>query len=264
MPGIKSLFLLVGTAFAGLLLMHLGAAKAFFPKTQEVAEKLNANYEKLGSWRVHLQLNGTRDQEIRCWRKKGLWRQEWIDSATASNRVLCAGVGSGRRISAVFPVTADIPFPPLHLDWVRAPSKEWQRLQIEDQIKSYQFLDDRPCIVLGAKYGQLERSQVWIDLERYVPLRLITPSGIIWRWTEYYSLGNHPLPTRLRIEFPQGEIFAFNLSWRQVGTDMSRSHFSPASIREDFGPTDESGLKDSHFRFLLNNLPPNRAGSASW
>lgn len=264
MPGIKNLFLLLGTAIAGLLLLHPGAAKAFFPKTQEVADKLNANYEKLGSWRVHLQLNGTWDQEIRCWRKKNLWRQEWVDSAAGASRVLRAGVGSGRRISAVFPVSADIPFPPLNLDWVSAPRKEWRSLEIEDQVKSYQFLGDRPCIVLGAKYGQSERSQVWIDLERYVPLRLITPSGIIWRWAEYYSLGNHLLPTRLIIEFPQGKRFAFDLNWRQVGTEISRSRFSPASIREDFGPTDESGLKDPHFRFLLDNLPPNRAGSASW
>jgi hypothetical protein len=261
--GIRPYPLVLVACLAGMLFL-LSSAHAFFPKTQEVADKIATRYEGLKSWRVELGLNGTSDSRIRCWRKDDLWRQEWVDASGNSSRLVRAAVGSGQRIDAVHPVSTDTPYPPLRLAWITAPEKEWEKLAIEDEVKSYQFQGDRPCIVLGAKQGDDRSSQIWIDLERHVPLRLIAPSGIQWRWSKYYSLGNHLLPTQLRIVFPQGKRFLLDIQWRQVGTEMARSRFSPEELKEEFGQAVDLKVEEPRLRFLLNNLPPGSASSIGW
>jgi len=248
---------------AGVLFL-VSSAHAFFPETQEVADRIATQYKGLKSWRVELGLNGTLDSRIRCWRKDDLWRQEWVDASGNASRLVRAAVGSGQRIDAVYPGSSDAPYPPLGMAWITSPEKEWQRLAIEDGVKSYQFLGDRPCIVLGAEHGDERSSQVWIDLERHVPLRLIAPSGIQWRWSKYYSLGNHLLPTQLAILFPQGKRFVFDLEWRQVATDMSRSLFSPEELKEEFGGAVDLEVEEPLLRFLLDNLPPGSASRSDW
>lgn len=262
MSGISRSLVLVA-CFAGVLLL-LSSAHAFFPETQEVANKTAKRYEGLQTWRVELELNGTSDSRIRCWRKDDLWRQEWVEASRNSSRLVRAAVGSGQRIDAVHPPSADAPYPPLRMAWITAPEKEWKRLAIDDEVKSYQFLGDRPCIVIGAKHGDERSSQIWIDLERHVPLRLIAPSGIQWRWSRYYSLGNHLLPTQLAILFPQGKRFVFDLEWRQVATDMPRSRFSPEELKEEFGGAVDLEVEEPLLRFLLDNLPPGSASSSDW
>ncbi len=250
MSGIRRFSLLLAACLAGVSFL-LSSAHAFFPETKEVADKIATRYEGLKSWRVELGLNGTSDSRIRCWRKDNLWRQKWVDASGNSSRLVRAAVGSGQRIDAVHPPSMDAPYPPLRLDWLTAPEKEWERLAIEDGVKSYQFLGDRPCIVLGAEHGDERSSQIWIDLERYVPLRLIAPSGIQWRWSEYYSLGNHLLPTQLGLVFPQGKRFVFDLEWRQVATEMDRSRFSPGELKEEFGQAVDLEVGEPRLRFLL-------------
>jgi hypothetical protein len=232
-----------------------GAAHAHFPETKEVAKRLKGNYSELDSWQVNLELNGTSQHGIRCWRKGDLWRQEWVAPTENGTRVARAVVGRGQRIEAVSPASPSAPYPPLRLSWLKAPKEAWQRMSIRDGVKSYQFLEDRPCIVVGAKYGDLRSSQVWIDLERRVPLRLVAPSGITWRWSEYYSLGNHLLPTRLRIEFPQGRSFSFDLQWQQVATDVGRSQFTGSALREGVLRGDMPEMENQRMRFLWENLP---------
>jgi len=253
--GIRRYPLVLAACLAGVVFL-LSNAHAHFPETQEVADEIATRYEGLKSWRVELGLNSTSDSRIRYWRKGDLWRQEWVDASGNASRLVRAAVGSGQRIDAVHPASADAPYPPLRLAWLTAPEKEWDRLAIEDGVKSYQFLGDRPCIVLGAKQGDERSSQVWIDLERHVPLRLIAPSGIQWRWSEYYSLGNHLLPTQLRIVFPQEKRFTFDLEWRQVATETARSRFSPGELKEEFGQAVDLEVEEPRLRFLLGNLPP--------
>ncbi len=247
-------FRLVAAAIGVLLLAS--AAHALFPKTREVADKLRKNYETLESWRADLEVNGTSGQTIRSWRKGDLWRQEWRTFEDNATRVVRIAVGSGNRIDAVRPASATVPYPPLRLAWLNTPKQEWDRLGINGTVKSYQFLEDRPCLVLGAEYKDLESSQVWIDLERDVPLKLIAPSGISWRWSEYYSLGNHLLPTRLRVAFPEGESVAFDVRWEQVATEIDRSRFNPNALdREPDQPLD-SEVSEPRMRLLLRRLPP--------
>ena len=260
MSGI-SRYLLGLAAVVGVLLLLMGAAQAFFPEATEVADKLKANYEKLHSWQVNLSLNGTSDRVIRSWHKGELWRQEWLVTGSNATQTIRAAVGSGRRIGAIAPASANIPYPPLNLSWLDNPREEWKKLAIAETVKSYQFLENRPCIVLGAEHGDLRSTQVWIDLERHVPLRLIAPSGIIWRWSKYYSLGNHLLPTRLRITFPQGKRFAFDLEWRQVATEIDRSRFDPANITRKFDQVEDLEVDEPELRFLLNSLPPGDGSS---
>lgn len=260
MSGIRRFTLVLAACLAGMLFL-LSSAQAHFPETQEVADEIAKRYEGLKSWRVELGLNGTSDSRIRYWRKGDLWRQEWVDASENASRLVRAAVGSGQRIDAVHPASANAPYPLLRLAWLTAPEKEWERLAIEDGVKSYQFLGDRPCIVLGAEHGDKRSSQIWIDLERNVPLRLIAPSGIQWRWSEYYSLGNHLLPTQLGIVFPQGKRFLFDLEWRQVATDIDRSRFNPEELKGEFGQAVDLEVEEPRLRFLLDNLPPGSASS---
>lgn len=263
MSGIRRYPLMLAAAAVCVLLL-LGGGQAFFPKAQEVAEDLKAEFKGLESWRVELALNGTSDHRIRCWRKGDLWRQEWFGPRDNSTRVLRAALGKGQRIDAVHPSSANIPYPPLRLAWLAAPEKEWERLAINDEVKSYQFLGDRPCIVLGAKQGDMRSSQIWIDLERHVPLRLVAPSGITWRWSKYYSLGNHLLPTRQRIAFPQGKRFHFDLKWHKVGTEISESRFSPENFSRELADSGNPEVEEPRIRFLLDNLPPGKESPIEW
>lgn len=261
MSGIIRIPLLPATLAIGLLLLLAGAAYALFPETQDVVDDLKASYKKLDSWQVELGLNGTSEHGIRCWREGDLWRQEWFAATENGTRVVRAAVGSGQRIEGIYPASLNAPYPPLHLSWLKDPKEAWQRMSILDGVKSYQFLEDRPCLVLGAEYGDLRSSQVWIDLERQVPLRLVAPSGITWRWSKYYSLGNHLLPTRLRIEFPQGKSFSFDLQWQKVATGIDRSRFTVNALREEFGQTEYPEVEDPRLRFLLDNLPQGSGSS---
>ncbi len=255
MPGIIGKPLLPVALAVGLLLLLAGAAYALFPDTGEVADELKAKYEELESWQVELGLNGTSEHTIQCWRDGDHWRQEWIAATENGTRVVRAAVGSGQRIEGVYPASPSAPHPPLRLFWLKDPKQAWQRMAIQDQVMSYQFLEDRPCLVLGAEYGDPRSSQVWIDLERRVPLRLVAPSGITWRWSEYYSLGNHLLPTRLRIAFPQGKSFSFDVQWHQVGTEIDSSLFSANALEEELGWTESPEVDDPRMRFLWGNLP---------
>ena len=237
-----------------LILLAAPLAGGFFPEKEEVADRIAKNYQELDSWKVSLELNGTSKHRIISWRKKDLWRQEWIGPQGNSTRVLRAAVGKGKQVLATHPESSSIPLPPLNLGWIAAPLEKWDSLGIDAETKSYQFLGDRPCLVLGAEYADLEASQVWIDIERHVPLRLITEEGIGWRWMDYYNLGNHPLPSRMRLSFQNGRSQTFDLEWSQVATELSGSRFEESSLRREMDQKEaprEIGPRLGHLLFSL-------------
>lgn len=238
-----------------LLLLPLSAG-ASFPEMEEIAEKVRDNYEDLSSWQVDLELENGSPSRIHCWRKDDLWRQEWTLDQDGSYQMLRAAVGSGQSMESVCPpAVLGLPLPPLHLDWIDDPLPRWQKMDLEAERMSYQFLGERPCVVVGAKHEELGKPQVWIDIEHHVPLKLVNQQGVRWQWKDYYNLGNYPLPSVMRIEFPEKEEFQFHLDWRRVGTQIDPSFFEPRALREVCPEEATLEWEETRLPFLINNLP---------
>jgi hypothetical protein len=215
-----------------LLLLLPGMALAFTPTFESVRTSMAEQMEGLKDYQVDLVPAFDRTLLIRHWQSGQLWRQEWTQDDGAK-RLLVAALGQGGTLSASFPGYRAMPLP-LLWQWRQASRSMIETWRINTGVMSYQFLEDRPCLVLGAEYGQTSLPQLWVDNELTVPLRLIVP-GIDLRWLSYHKVGNLWLPARLVVLFPDTDAFAFEVNWRSVNAAMAPELFSKDRFLSAYG-----------------------------
>jgi hypothetical protein len=230
----------------------------FFPETQELASRVKEQFSRMRSWQAVLSLAEETGFRIHCWRREASWRQEWISRTNGTASVVRAALGHGQRLIASYPSAFTFPLSPLRLAGRDDPLALWRSLGVETEIKSYQFFSHRPCIVLGATFGNLDRPQVWIDLEEHVPLRLVSASGLQWIWKDYYRAGNVALPHSLTVVLPGGERLTMEIVWKGVNTDIPDPLFDVSAFRDKFGRAPFTQLPSQRMQLLWERLPKAR------
>jgi hypothetical protein len=215
-----------------LLLLLPGMALAFAPTFESVRTSIADQMEGLKDYQADIVPAFDRTLLIRHWQMGQLWRQEWIQD-DGSRRLLVAALGQGGTLSVSFPAYRAMPLP-LLWQWRQASRGMADAWRINTAVTSYQFLEDRPCLVFGAEYGQTALPQLWVDNELTVPLRLIVP-GLDLRWLGYHKVGNLWLPARMVVLFPDTDAFAFEVNWRSVNAAMAPELFSRDRFLSAFG-----------------------------
>ncbi len=250
----KILRIVIFLMFFGLCLPN-GKVLAFFPDTSKVINNVHNSLDKLDSWKVEVTFPQKKDLKVTVWQRGQDWRQEWAQSNGNSTTVLLAAIGQGENLIESFPQDSQFPLP-LTWFWYR-PSLErwWSDWGIDLASKSYQFRNHTPCLVLGADYGQMDRTQVWLNNETYIPVRLHGPRGIIWQWKDYRSIGNFPLPHSGTVLFSSGREVDIHLHWPRVNTEISSIFFSEQIFQKEFLSVEESFINPNLVDFLKLNLP---------
>lgn len=206
---------------------------------------------------VELSLRDNSSLHIHVWRKNNKWRQEWINKKSNSSKILQAAIGRGKRLLISFPEKKDFPLSPLYY-W--CPEKFHEFLQvpeIDTRIKSYQFTEKHPCLVIGAKSKRSSRPQLWLHNEYFFPLRIIDSRGLKCDWSEYAEVGNYALPHRLRLEFSRGKILEFNICWRGINSELPDHLFDLQKFREKFSRAyvPEAKAPNDTIEYLNSKLP---------
>jgi len=238
-----------------LLLSSPGMGHGFFPETDELAQEVEEQLSRMRTWQAVLSVAEETGLRIHCWRREASWRQEWVRHTNGTGSVMRAALGHGERLLASYPPAFTFPLPPLRLAGNGDPLALWRSLGVESGTKSYQFFSHRPCIVLGARFGNLDRPQVWIDLEEHVPLRLVSASGLQWIWKDYYRAGNVALPHSLAIVLPGGERLSMEIVWKGVNTDIPQALFNVPAFEDKFGRAPSTQLPSRRLRLLWERLP---------
>jgi hypothetical protein len=230
-------------------------AAAFFPTTQEVLDKL---HERLGGLNaVEAEVTFERDPylTLHLWSKGDRWRQEWVRERNGNATLLSAAVGEGERLAASFPQRSEYPLPLLYF-WYSPDTDQWLQDQwISADVKSYQFFELKPCLVLGAQHSEMYRPQVWIHNEDFVPVRMVSWDGLEWQWLDYYDIGNYPLPHECRLKFPTATTIEMHISWKRINKEVPDRLFSEEAFRERFSAFSESPSRTEFLNFLLRRLP---------
>ena len=245
----------LGAALLLALLLLPSAGQGFFPETQEVAKQVGKQFSRMQSWQAVLTLARESGLRIHCWRREASWRQEWVSRTNATARVVRAALGEGKRLLASYPPAYEFPLPPLQFGGMSQPLEIWRSWGVETEIKSYQFFAHRPCIVLGARFGNLDRPQVWIDLEEGVPLRMINVRGLQWIWKDYYRAGNVSLPHVMAIVLPGGERFSLEIIWKGVNTEIPKHLFQVPAFEDKFSRAPSTPLPTQKVQLLWEQLP---------
>ncbi len=204
---------------------------------------VSSRLESLGSYLAVVSFRPALDLELTLWQQGEHWRQEWVQAGQDPELIQVA-VGRGNRLRAAYPSRDAISLPLLML-WHRPEgSSGWQELGLDPGHRGYAFQEDLPCRVLG------RQTQLWLDIEKELPRRLILPSGLQLDWLQYQEVGNYPLPHQVHIKSPsfhlQGQII-----WKAVNTELAQDLFQRVS-----GPDYQNPEPDSlAARELLQWLP---------
>lgn len=240
------------------------SAQAFYPETEVLAEKLQEQVGSVETLQIEITLAEAPRLTISVWKNGPDWRQEWILRKRSGDlRVAAAALGRGRDLIDVYPDRDRFPLPFVAF-WHQKPAIEWfDRLGLDTEVKSYQFVSGQPCIVLGAEYKQWHSPQLWIHNEHWYPVRLFTQRGMIWHWKEYRSVGNHLVPHSLEVTFPDGRMVRMTLQWRGINRQIPERLFDGSAFERKFGQAGWSHPDIDLFDFLMANLPPARAPGLS-
>ena len=237
-----------------VLFLVPAAASGFMPSFETVRSGLHGQLESLKNYQVDLVPAGDRSLLIRHWQEGPLWRQEWVmNPETERATLLLAAVGQGRMLSASFPEYRSIPVPFVSL-WHPLSRAWWDEHRIDTRVMSYQFLEERPSLVIGAVYGQTRAPQLWVDNERFTLLRLLTPEHDL-RWSDYQRIGNHWLPKAMVVAFPDMDPMLLEISWRGVNTAMTQDRFSKESFAATYAGQRSLQYVPSTVRPLFDRFP---------
>jgi hypothetical protein len=236
------------------LLLLPAPGQGFMPAIESVQSALHKQFASLDSYRVDIVPLEDPTLLIRHWQEGGLWRQEWVSHPdTEQSTLLLAAVGQGRTLNGSFPMYRSIPLPFLSF-WHPLSRTWWETYRINTSVMSYQFLDDRPALVIGAEYGQTRIPQLWVDNQRHTPLRLLTPEFDL-QWASYHRVGNHWLPKKMIITFPDTDPFSLDIAWRGVNIGLTPDRFSREALFSTYGSRYPLGFFPGPARPLFDRFP---------
>jgi hypothetical protein len=216
------------------MLLFPTIGSGFTPPFESVRGTVLAQLESLKRYQVDIVPTETPDLLIRHWQDGTFWRQEWIlTQSQERTSLLLAAVGQGDILNASFPAYRSIPLPLLSI-WSPATRPWWNAYRIDTGVMNYGFLEDRPSLIIGADYGQTKVPQLWLDNERFTPLRLLLPENDL-KWANYQKVGNHWLPGRMIVTFPDTNPYAFTITWRGVNAVLSQELFSREIFLATYG-----------------------------
>jgi hypothetical protein len=237
-----------------LLLLFPTLGSGFTPSFENVRKALHVQLEGLSRYQVDITPIDTSDLLIRYWQDGPLWRQEWIlTHSRERTSLLLAAIGRGETLNASFPEYRSIPLPFLTF-WNPASRPWWDAYRINTSILTYGFLDDRPSLIIGAEYGQTKVPQLWVDNERFTPLRLLLPEFDL-KWKNYQKVGNHWLPGAMVVTFPDTDPYAFTITWRGVNAAMSHDRFSRENFLTTYGLQHSLNYIPGSIRPLFDRFP---------
>ena len=214
-----------------LFLLYTIPAPAFFPEPNDVAVKVGKQARSLSSFQAVLSFPDYPEFSCNLWVKGHQWRQELIETHGGIPRVVQAILGTDTRLSAVFPAETRAPLPWL-LVW-KFPMDRWITPETNPQSMSYQFLSDRPCLVVGESTA----TQYWIDNEREIPVR------VIWQadagscdliWDECSRVGTFWLPHQMRFTGNHDSVLHVRIRWNGINIPLQNTLFSADAFNRQF------------------------------
>jgi len=231
-------------------------SQAFFPDSEIVRSKVQKQLSSLQSLQLEISFPGDDSLSLFLWQQGGDWRQEWVQDKDDGQTVVGAGIGYESTLLTSYPKVQQFPQPVLNF-WYQRPLQGWlQELGIDTSIKSYQFLDTRPCLVFGARYGESNRAQLWIDNELHLPRKLTTWKGVQWIWSDYYRVGNFFLPHRAQVQFPFGTSVEMRLAWRGVNRDIPDELFRSQAFTRKFSSAGFPEVDSRVYEIFFTQVPP--------
>jgi len=208
---------------------------AFFPKSGEVAEHVRREMKPLSSFQAILSFPDYPEITCNLWVQGETWRQEFVDASKESPRLARVALGTQTALARVFPDQGHAALPWLVI-W-QFPVSAWIDKGMDPAVMSYQFLVDRPCLVMGAQDGQLQATQLWIDNERYVPLRVLShkgDGGCDLIWGEWERIGNFWLPHKIWYTIGGQPPLEIHVRWNGVNIPLNKDLFSPRVMDRQF------------------------------
>lgn len=208
---------------------------AFFPKPGEVAEDVRREMQPLSSFQAIVSFPDYPEITCNLWVQGETWRQEFVDASKESPRLARVALGTQTSLARAFPRQGRAVLPWLVI-W-QFPVSTWIDKGMDPTVMSYQFLLDRPCLVMGAEDGQLLATQLWIDNERHVPLR------VMWQkengscdliWDEWSRIGNFWLPHRIWYTGDGQRSLEMHVRWNGVNIPLNKDLFSPRVMDRQF------------------------------
>ena len=223
--------------FVLCFVLMAGSSSAFFPSAPEIASRIQGQYEGLKSYQVRMQANATKGEAaIHFWWDRQRWRREWVQQKESQAVLQRVALGEGVGLDAVLPQVRTVPAPLLVLWQDGELLARWRQLGVFTEEKRYAFWGQRPCVVLGNVAAKQEkRTEVWVDTERWVVLRLVWGQGGSVSFSKYHNVGNFLLPHHLEVTDSQGEKCQIALSWQGVNTQLPSRLFDAAALRSQYG-----------------------------
>jgi hypothetical protein len=212
-----------------------GTCFAFFPQPGEVAERVRKEMKPLSSFQAILSFPDYPEITCNLWVQGETWRQEFVDASGESPRLARVALGTHTSLVRAFPDQGRAALPWLVI-W-QFPVSTWTDKGMDPAVMSYQFLLDRPSLVMGAKDGELQATQLWIDNERHVPLRAMWQKGyggcdLIW--DEWARIGNFWLPHRIWYAADGQHPLEIRVRWNGVNVPLNKDLFSPRIMDQQF------------------------------
>ena len=244
--------------FVLFFVLMAGSSSAFFPSASEIASRVQNQYEGLKSYQVSMEANATLGQAtIHFWWDRQRWRREWVQQKDPQPVLQRVALGEGGRVDALLPQARTVPAPLLVL-WQDAELlSRWRQIGVFTEAKRYAFWGQRPCVVLGnvsATHGK--RTEIWVDAERWVVLRLVWGQGGSVSFAKYHNVGNFLLPHHIEVTDSQGTNCRIALRWQGVNTQLPSRLFEAAALRTQYGEAAfPEGVSAPVFNWLQNVLP---------
>lgn len=195
---------------------------AFFPATEDVAGQLVQSVGDVTSLKARIAFDAYPEVELLVWQRESDWRQEWVETVNATAVLEAASIGRVTRLLGGYPGGTLFNVPPFWFWNQSNPIVWWSRLGIDPEIKSYQFLYGRPCLVLGAVTGDQLSPQFWVDVERNVPVRVRSSGGRQWDWFEYRYISNYYLPHKAAASAGSENATLMTVEWRGINSEHPR------------------------------------------
>lgn len=232
MKALVSMTLMVLVGAYGLI---ASTCYAFFPEPGEVAVSVSKEMNPLSSFQAILSFPEYPEVTCNLWVKGDAWRQEFVETIQGKPMLVRVAIGSRTSLARVFPHQDRVALPGLVV-W-QLPFKNWLDMGMNPSIMSYQFLIDRPCLVVGAEDGQILATQFWMDNERHIPVRVIRQQGdrgcdLIWdAWSR---IGNFWLPHTLWRSVNGQDPLEVRIRWNGVNVALKDDLFSSSAMDRNF------------------------------
>lgn len=223
-----------------LIVLAAAPVNGFFPESKEIRTEMQDNLGRLNSLQAEIEPAAGSDLVWRIWQKGELWRTEWVDKD--KNRVVCAALGRGNEIYAVYPAGAETgPVP----SWILLRDIPWLKAHgLDAEKKEYAFVGNRPCIILGAYGPEKQGIRLWVDNEKMLPVRMDAGESRQVLWKDYHRAGNYPLPQRMILTGYNDEPREFSIDWTGINISIPDDLFSVSRFKDSFARASRRGLPD--------------------